>query len=344
MVSGICSNECRGHDAVSPKEDSESDDDDDDALEGTLGEKIRGEKGDECVRMVADPRMPTEKEVERHRLTHLPYRNWCPVCVAAKGKDLDHRKDVKEPRGLPEFSFDYCFPGDEFGFRLTILVGRERATGMTFATVVPEKGSKGKFVADKCLEFFVECGCRSGDIILKSDQEPAIQYLIKDLVAERGDESGHRTIVEESPVASSGSNGIVERAVQTVEGQIRVLKLALEERLGMKIAASSNIVAFLAEYAAYLVNRLELGKDGKTAIERSRGKSASVLGIEFGEKLMFKKKCKTKRRRSTEGGRKVSLLVFGYPAGSFGWLHWKGSASAVQFAAYRCKKGGVRIV
>jgi hypothetical protein len=161
---------------------------------------------------------------------------------------------------------------------------------MTFATVVPEKGSKGKFVADKCLEFFAECGSRSGDIIVKTDQEPAIAFLVKDLVAERGDEKGSRTIVEHSPIASSGSNGVVERAVQTVEGQIRVLKLALEERLGVKVPASSCIVAFLAEYSAYLLNRLEVGKDGKTALERSKGKSASVLGIEFGEKLMYKTK------------------------------------------------------
>jgi hypothetical protein len=217
--------------------------------------------------------------------------------VSAKGKDLDHRKCIREERGLPEFSFDYCFPGDQFGFRLTILVGRERVTGMTFATTVPEKGSKGKFVADKCLDFFVECGFRSGDIVIKTDQEPAIKFLVKDLVAERGSEPGHRTLVEESPVQSSGSNGVVERAVQTIEGQVRVLKLSLEERLGQEVPASHCIVAFLAEYAAYLVNRLEVGKDGKTPWERSRGKSASVMGVEFGEKVMFKKKAKDKNEK-----------------------------------------------
>jgi hypothetical protein len=288
----MCSSVCHKVDAVSPEAESESEDEV--VIEGTEGEKIRAQKEEDKVRQVTDPRKPTEKEVELHSLTHLPYRNWCSVCIAAKGKDLDHRKDIREERGLPEFSFDYCFPGDEFGYRLTILVGRERATGMTFASVVPEKGSKGKFVADRCLEFFAECGCRNGDIILKTDQEPAIAFLIKDLVAERGDEQGCRTLVEQSPVGSSGSNGVVERAVQTVEGQVRVLKLALEGRLGMKVTATSNIVTFLAEYAAYLVNRLEVGKDGKTAVERNKGKVASVMGIEFGEKLMFRKRLKDK--------------------------------------------------
>jgi hypothetical protein len=52
-------------------------------------------------------------------------------------------------------------------------------------------------------------------VITKTDQEPAIKCLIEDIVAAR--EEG-RTVTEESPVQSSGSNGIVERAVQTIEG------------------------------------------------------------------------------------------------------------------------------
>ena len=47
------------------------------------------------------------------------------------------------------------------------------------------------------MDFLSECGCRSGDIIIKSDQEAAIAYLVKDIVLERGDETVCRTIVEE---------------------------------------------------------------------------------------------------------------------------------------------------
>jgi hypothetical protein len=254
------------------------------------GERIRAEKPDENVRRITDPRKPSEREVEDHNRTHLPYRNWCPHCVKAKGKDLDHRKVVNDERVLNEFSFDYCFPGNELGYKLTVLVGRERTTGMTMATVIPSKGGSGKFVADKVMEFLAECGNQSGDIIVKSDQEPAIAYLVKDIVAERGNEAGCRTIVEESPVRSHGSNGVVERAVQTIEGQIRVMKLALEDRIGRAVDAEALVVTFMAEYASYLLNRLEVGKDGKTAHERVKGKTASVLGLEFGEKLLWKRK------------------------------------------------------
>jgi hypothetical protein len=197
---------------------------------------------------------------------------------------------VEGERGLAEYSFDYCFPGNEMGYKLTVLVGRERTTGMSMAAVLPSKGSSGKFAADKVMEFLAECGNMAGDIIIKSDQEAAIAYLIKDIVLERGDEKGCRTIVEESPVGSSGSNGIVERAVQTVEGQIRVMKLALEDRIGKTVDAEANIVTFMAEYASYMLNRLEVGKDGKTAYERTKGKAATVLGVEFGEKLLWRKR------------------------------------------------------
>ena len=86
-------------------------------------------------------------------------------------------------------------------------------------------------------------------------------------------------------MGSSGSNGVVERAVQAVEGQIRVMKLALEDRIGKEVKADSCIVTFMAEYAAYMMNRLEVGKDGKTPYERVKGKAATLLGVEFGEKF-----------------------------------------------------------
>ena len=34
-----------------------------------------------------------------------------------------------------------------------------------------------------------------------------------------------------------------------------------------KVDVENKLVTFMAEYAGYLVNRLEVGKDGKTAFE-----------------------------------------------------------------------------
>ena len=255
--------------------------------DGEIGERVCAEEEENViVKKIGDPRLPSQEEVDRHWISgHLPYRNWCPICIAAKGKDSDHVRDSGKIRNLPEYSFDYCFPGDELGFKWTVLVGKERGTKSYMATTVPMKGGIGKFATDKCLEFIEENGDKVRDIIVKTDQEPSIEYLIKDLV---GDRIQGKTLVEEAPKRSNGSNGVVERGVQEVEGQIRTLFLGLQSRLGRKLDARERIVAFIPEYAAYLLNRMLRGNDGKVPYERIKGKKPSVLGIEFGEKVMFK--------------------------------------------------------
>eukprot|EP00973_Karenia_brevis_P051879 7205433-Karenia_brevis.AAC.1 len=70
-----------------------------------------------------------------------------------------------------------------------------------------------------------------------------------------------KTGVEEAPKKVKGSNGIVERAVQEIEGRIRAILLSLEERMGKEISAKERIVAFIPAYAAYLYNRLHRGDD-----------------------------------------------------------------------------------
>ena len=90
--------------------------------------RVDAQEEGKFVKRLVDPRLLTEEEVAHHELTRLPYRNWCPVSVKAKGKDLDNRGAVDKERKLSEYCFDYCFPGDEFGYNLTVLVGIERCS------------------------------------------------------------------------------------------------------------------------------------------------------------------------------------------------------------------------
>ena len=136
-------------------------------------------------------------------------------------------------------------------------------------------------------------GDRNRDIIIKADQEPAAHGLLRAVVDKKLLECVDmqrpegRTVIEESLVQSSASNGIVERAIQEIEGRIRAIYLQLEERIGRDIDARERIIAFIPEYAAYLTNRLHKWMDGKTAYERTRGKKPRVLGIEFGERVLY---------------------------------------------------------
>eukprot|EP00971_Amphidinium_carterae_P243151 4828645-Amphidinium_carterae.3 len=39
-------------------------------------------------RQLRQPAQPTKQEQEEHRIKHLPYKSWCPICVKAKGASL----------------------------------------------------------------------------------------------------------------------------------------------------------------------------------------------------------------------------------------------------------------
>ena len=190
------------------------------------------------------------------------------MCVKAMGRDEAHRTEDKD-REVPEYGFDYYFPGDELGFKWTVLVGKEREGGMYMASTVPQKGGCGMFSVDKVLEFIAESGDSSNKILVKSDQENAIEYFVKELVEARAE---GKTIIEESPAYSSQSNGLTERAVQEVGGRVRCLWIGLQMRLGRELDARERIVAFIPEYASYLLNHLQIGEDGKVPYERVRGK------------------------------------------------------------------------
>ena len=121
-----------------------------------VGTQLEIEEEPDHLRKLVDPKLPTQDKVDEHYLRgHVPYRNWCPVCIQARGKDMDHQKDSGKERKLPEYAWDYCFPGDELGFKWTVLVGRERGCKSWMATAIPNKGSTGKFGVDKCLDFFL---------------------------------------------------------------------------------------------------------------------------------------------------------------------------------------------
>ena len=96
--------------------------------------------------------------------------------------------------------------------------------------------------------------------------------------------------MENSPVGSSGSNGIIERAIQAVEEQARVMRCALEKRWGVVVPGVHAIWTWLFEYAGLLLNRMEVSRDGLTSYERSKGKKAKELEYEFSEGVWWRTK------------------------------------------------------
>ena len=103
--------------------------------------------------------------------------------------------------------------------------------------------------------------------------------------------------MEQSPVGSSASNGIAERAILSIQQQVRVMKSAIEGRWGVKLETRHPMIPWMIEHAAVLLNRFEVGRDGKTAFERNKGKKATTVGIEFGEAILWKKEAERESPR-----------------------------------------------
>ena len=54
---------------------------------------------------------PTDAARMAHNATHVPFRDWCPICVASRGRSSPHRRVVanKTADTLPKFHSDYMF-------------------------------------------------------------------------------------------------------------------------------------------------------------------------------------------------------------------------------------------
>ena len=142
-----------------------------DEIEAEVCEEIRVPK------KMQNPMLPSKAEREMHELTHVPFRSWCEHCVRGRGEGVRHEAGKEMPEQT-EVHMDFFFVGDEDqNEKLAVLAARERTTRMTMSTVAPSKEER-QFLARRVQEFLREIGVDTGDITLKSDQEPAMKALL----------------------------------------------------------------------------------------------------------------------------------------------------------------------
>ena len=127
---------------------------------------------------------PTKEEWDDHMRTHGVFRKWCPFCVRGKCKSGAHVRTAKSEEELeqevPVISVDYmgAKSSDEKEMKVTslpILVGFDRKKKWYFAHMVPKKGHDAHAIKIMAREVNIS---GYSQLILKSDQEPAIRELI----------------------------------------------------------------------------------------------------------------------------------------------------------------------
>ena len=209
--------------------------------------------------------------------------------MRGRGKEEPCRRDGRIPE-VAEIHMDFMFMGEEKPDKtLAMLVARERQTKAVMSCVAPRKSS-GKWLSKRVMAFMREVGCEVEQVTMKTDNEPALVAVVDEIGRLRAARGGRGMTVEHSPVHSSSSNGIIERAVQSVQGLVRTLRSAVEEGWGVKLEVDHKVWPWLVEIAGWILTRAVVGTDGKTAHERLKGKIAKLPGFEFGEAVLWKRR------------------------------------------------------
>ena len=91
----------------------------------------------------------------------------------------------------------------------------------------------------------------------------------------------------ESAVGDSNASGSIERANQTIQGQIRAIKDCTERQIGATIGLDSSVLKWLVRHVAWTLTTFHVGSDDLTAHQRIRGKTSNQQVAAFGEQILF---------------------------------------------------------
>ena len=128
---------------------------------------------------------------------------------------------------------------------------------------MPRKGPNEDSATDLAVEFLRSFGVTHDQglaVTLRTDGEPALVALRRRIAARHGG-----SVLEQGSAAHEHeSMGIIENGVKLGKGILRVLLLALEERLGGRLPCSHPSFAHLVGHSSAVLTKHLRGKDGKT--------------------------------------------------------------------------------
>ena len=130
-------------------------------------------------------------------------------------------------------------------------------------------------------------------IVVQGDPEPAVKQIINSVEACRV-KLGLATDTRLAPRGSHASNGMAEKAVDTVRRNALTLKAHVEDRIKAKVGGHCPIFAWLLRHAAFLHNRFFVTGKGAPPFEILYGRQYKGKLIVSGEQCIFHKPSKYK--------------------------------------------------
>ena len=199
-----------------------------------------------------------------------------PAGRRAEDQGVDH---------LPVIQFDYAYvsSGDARGQQVKMRTILDTSTGYGTSCVIDVKGAGEKYAISSAVSFLKELvytrfRCRTDpEPAIKTHVDIVIQCLADDRVVEQ-------FLPEETIPESHASLGALEGWHSLLQGQIRALRLDVEERLGSVVGVTSQCLPWLVRHASWLLNRFQRRQNGATAFENLKRVSYNKPLLQIGER------------------------------------------------------------
>ena len=99
---------------------------------------------------------------------------------------------------------------------------------------------------------------------------------------------GVEVLPQAPPEGHHMANGRVEMAVREVKRQCRTLRISAEQNKSVRIADDSPLLSWLPRLVAHVMNKMRIGKDGKTSEMRRTGRRRRKPVAQFAERVWFR--------------------------------------------------------
>ena len=100
---------------------------------------------------------------------------------------------------------------------------------------------------------------------------------------------GVGVIPQGAPEGDHMDNGRVEMAVREVKRQCGTLRISAEQHTSVRIEDDSPLLSWLPRFAAGVMDKVRINKDGKPSELRRTGRRWRKPTVQFGEKVWFRK-------------------------------------------------------
>ena len=107
------------------------------------------------------------------------------------------------------------------------------------------------------------------ELIVRSDNEPAMSAFRFAVIRELKERFGVRAIAQAPPECDSASAGMVENAIKQVKEKVRTLVIATRELRSVVRDLEHVALAWCVRFAGQIISRTVKGADGLTACQRA---------------------------------------------------------------------------